>query len=106
MFGDRQLLLLRHRRLRNWAALVAVFALVAWTVEFATHLHVNHEAQVSGQGSHFCEMCSAFQAGASAPAATHYIPKLQPPLVRAVASVPYPRLQLVHSYRSRAPPHA
>jgi hypothetical protein len=84
----------------------AVVALVAWVVEFASHLHVHHEAQLSGQGSHFCEMCSAFQAGASATAAAPSIPKLRPPLLRAVASVPFPRLQLTYFYRSRAPPYA
>jgi hypothetical protein len=105
MPGDRQHLLLRNRRLRNWAAVFAVVALVAWIVEFASHLHVNHEAQVSAQGAHFCEMCAAFQAGAPAAAATHSIPKLRPAEIRAVASAPCLRLQLTYSYRSRAPPH-
>jgi hypothetical protein len=106
MPGDRQHLLLRNRRLKNWAAIFAVVALVAWVVEFATHLHVNHEAQLSAQNSHLCEMCAAFQAGASAPAAAQSIPKLQPMPVRSVASAPSPRLQLTYSYRSRAPPYA
>ena len=88
MSVDRHHLLLRNRRLRNGAAMFAVVALVAWVVEFATHLHVNHEAQVSAQGSHVCEMCAAFQAGASTPAAAPSIPKLQPTPVRSVASAP------------------
>lgn len=106
MHGDRQHLLLRHRRPRNWAALFAVVALVAWIVEFASHLHVHHEAQLSAQGSHFCEMCSAFQAGASAVVTAHVIPKLRPLLLREVAVASFPRLQLTYSYRSRAPPRA
>jgi hypothetical protein len=106
MPGDRQHPLLRNRRLRNWAALVAVVALVAWVVEFATHLHVNHESQLSGQSAHFCEMCAGFQAGASTTAAVQNVPKLRPALARAVASAPSPRLQLTYSYRSRAPPYA
>jgi hypothetical protein len=106
MPGDRQHPLLGHRRLRNWAALIAVVALVAWVVEFASHLHVNHEAQLSTQGSHFCEMCAAFQAGASMAPAAFAVPKLQPLLVRAIAAVSFPRLQLTYSYRSRAPPRA
>lgn len=75
MPGDRQHLLLRNRRLKNWAAIFAVVALVAWVVEFATHLHVNHEAQLSAQNSHLCEMCAAFQVGASTPAAAQSIPQ-------------------------------
>jgi hypothetical protein len=106
MTGDRQHLLLRNRRLRNWAATFAVFALVAWVVEFASHLHVNHEAQVAAQGSHFCEMCAAFQAGASTAAVAQTIPKLRPTPLRAVAAAPSPRLQLTYFYRSRAPPYA
>jgi hypothetical protein len=105
MFGDRQHFLLHNRRLRNWATVFAVFALVAWVIEFATHLHVNHEAQLSAQGSHLCEMCAGFQAGASAPAAAQSIPKLRPTPVQSVASAPSPRLQLTYSYRSRAPPN-
>jgi hypothetical protein len=106
MSGDRQHLLLRNRRLRNWAASFAVVALVAWVVEFASHLHVNHEAQVAAQSSHLCEMCAGFQAGASTPATAQSIPKLQPTPVRSVASAPSPCLQLTYSYRSRAPPYA
>jgi hypothetical protein len=106
MPGDRQHLLLRNRRLRNWAAIFAMLALVVWVVEIAAHLHVNHDAQLSGQGSQFCEMCSAFQAGASAAAAAQSVPKLLPTLAPAVASAPSPRLQLTYSYRSRAPPSA
>lgn len=106
MPGDRQHFLLRNRRLRNWAAVFAVVALVAWVIEFATHLHVHHEAQVSAQGLHFCEMCAAFQAGASAPTASPIIPKLPQPLFRATASARSPQLQLTYSYRSRAPPYA
>lgn len=106
MPGDRQHLLLRNRRLRNWAAMFAMVALAVWVVEIAAHLHVDHEAQLSGQGSHFCEMCAAFQAGASAPAAAQSIPKLPPTLIPAVASAPSLRLQLTYSYRSRAPPYA
>lgn len=83
-----------------------VIALVAWAVEFATHLHVNQEVQDSGQDSYFCEMCAAFQAGASNVAAAQKIPQLRSAPARAIASVPSPRLQLTHSYRSRAPPHA
>ncbi|HWK48920.1 MAG TPA: hypothetical protein VNR40_03500, partial [Steroidobacter sp.] len=63
MSGDRQHLLLRSRRLRIWAALLAMVALLAWGVEYAAHLH--QDAQVSSQASHSCEICSAFQAGAS-----------------------------------------
>jgi hypothetical protein len=106
MPGDRQHLLLRNRRLRNWAAMFAVLALVAWGVELASHLHVKHEAQLSAQGSHFCAMCAAFQAGASTVAAPHALPKLQPALVRAIAASAVTLLQLTYSYRSRAPPHA
>jgi hypothetical protein len=106
MPGDRQHFLLRNRRLRNWAAAFAVVALVAWVVEFASHLHVSHEAQLSAQGSHFCEMCASFQAGASTVAVAQSIPKLRPEQLRVVASAPFPRLQLTYSYRSRAPPHA
>jgi hypothetical protein len=82
-----------------------VLALVAWCVEFASHLHVN-EVQLSAQGSHFCEMCGAFQAGASASAVPHTFPKLRPAPVLAVASAAIAPLQLTYSYRSRAPPHA
>ena len=106
MPGDGQHLLLRNRRLRNWAAMFAVVALVAWVIEFATHLHVSHEAQVSGQSSHFCEMCAGFQAGASAAVLAHTVPRLQPEPVQETAALPHPRLQLTYSYRSRAPPHA
>lgn len=106
MPGDRQHFLLRHRRLRNWAAVIAVVALVAWVAEFAAHLHVSHDAQLASQGSHFCEMCAAFQAGASMAPAALVVPKLQPLLVRAIAAVSFPRLQLTYSYRSRAPPRA
>jgi len=81
-----------------------VFALVTWAIEIASHLHVTHEVQVSAQGSHFCDMCAGFQAGASAAAAPATIPKTQPALIRAVASVSFPSLRLVYSYRSRAPP--
>lgn len=84
----------------------AVVALVAWVVEIATHLHVSHEAQVSGQSSHFCEMCAGFQAGASTVVLAHTIPKLQPERVQETAALPHPRLQFIYSYRSRAPPHA
>jgi hypothetical protein len=104
MPGDRQHLLLRNRRLRNWAALVAVFALVAWVVEFATHLHVSHDAQVSEQASHFCEMCAAFQAGASSAVLAPSIPKLRPERIQQITALAHPRLQLTYSYRSRAPP--
>ena len=103
---DRLHFLLRNQRLRNRAAVLAVAALVAWAVGFATHLHVNHEAQLSSQGFHFCEMCVAFQAGASATAVAQSIPKLRPEQARVVTSAPFPRLQLTYSYRSRAPPHA
>ena len=106
MPGDRKHFLLRHRRLRNWAALVAVVALVAWVIEFASHLHVNHEAQLASQGSHFCEMCAAFQAGAGVASAALVVPKLRPLLIRAIAVVSLPRLQLTYSYRSRAPPRS
>jgi hypothetical protein len=106
MPGDRQHLLRRYGRLRNWAAAIAVVALVAWVIEYSSHLHVDHEAQLSSQGAHFCEMCAAFQAGASAVATAFVVPKLQPLLVRATAAVSFPRLQLTYSYRSRAPPRA
>jgi hypothetical protein len=106
MSGDRQHLLLRHRCLTKWAAAFAVIALVAWIVEFASHLHINHEAKVSAQSSHFCEMCAAFQAGASSAVTVQIIPKLRPVQLRAVAGASVPRLQLTCSYRSRAPPHA
>lgn len=106
MPGDRQHLLLRQRCLRNRAVLLAIVALVAWVIEYASHLHVSHEAQLSSQGAHFCEMCAAFQAGASAVATAFVVPKLQPPLVRAIAATSFPRLQLTYSYRSRAPPRA
>lgn len=106
MPGDRQQPLLRNRRLRNWAAIFAVVALVAWVVEFASHLHVNHEAQLSAQGSHFCEMCAAFQAGASGGVSAQSVPNLRPEQVRVSAALSFPRLQLTYSYRSRAPPHA
>lgn len=106
MSGHRQHLLLRCRRLRNWAALLAVFALVTWVIEIASHLHVTHEVQLSAQGSHFCDMCAGFQAGASASAAPATIPKVQPTPIRAIASVSIPPLRLTYSYRSRAPPHA
>lgn len=84
----------------------AVVALVAWVIEFSSHLHVSHEAQVSGQVSHFCEMCAGFQAGASTAVRAHTIPRLQPERVQETAALPHPLLQLTHSYRSRAPPHA
>lgn len=106
MSGDRQHLLLRHRCLKKWAAAFAVVALVAWIVEFASHLHIDHESKVSAQNSHFCEMCAAFQAGASGAATVQIIPKLRPVQLRAVASASFPRLQFTCSYRSRAPPHA
>lgn len=106
MPGDRQPLLLRNRRLRNWVAMFAVLALLAWVVEFSSHLHVTHEAQASAQGAHFCEMCAAFQAGASATPVAQCIPKLRPEQVREIVAPAHPRLQLVHSYRSRAPPVA
>jgi hypothetical protein len=106
MPGDRQHLLLRHRRLRNRAALIAVIALVAWVIEYASHLHVNHEAQLSSPGSHFCEMCVGLQAGASMASAAFVVPKLQPLLIRPTAALPLPRLQLTYFYRSRAPPRA
>jgi hypothetical protein len=105
MPGHRPHLLLRRRQLRSWAALLAAFALVVWVVEIASHLHVAHEVQLSAQGSHFCEMCAAFQAGASSFPAPQSIAKLHPVAPRAIASVPFPRLQLVCFYRSRAPPH-
>ena len=106
MPGDRQHFLLRRRRLRNWAAAFAVVALVAWVVEFATHLHVMDEAQVAPQGSHFCEMCAAFQAGASAVVVAPSIPKLRPEQLEQSVALPRPRLQLTSSYLSRAPPYA
>lgn len=106
MSRDRQHLLLRSRRLRNWAAMFAVVALVAWVIEFSSHLHASHEAQVSGQTSHFCEMCAGFQAGASAAVLAPTIPKLVPEQVQEIAAVSHPRLQLIYSYRSRAPPRA
>jgi hypothetical protein len=106
MPGDRQHLLLRHRRLRNWAALIAVVALLAWTVEYASHLHVNQEAQLTSQSSHFCELCAAFEAGASMAATAFVVPKLPPLLIRVIAAVAFPRLQIIYSYRSRAPPRA
>jgi hypothetical protein len=106
MSGDRQHLLLRNRCLKNWAVLVAVVALVAWVVEFASHLHVHHEVQLSGQSSHFCEMCASFQAGANTAIVAQSIPKLRPTQARSVASAASLRLQLTYSYRSRAPPHA
>ena len=84
----------------------AVVALFAWVIEFATHLHVSHEAQVSAQSSHFCEMCAGFQAGASTAVLAHTIPKLQPERVQETAALPDLRLQLTYSYRSRAPPRA
>lgn len=84
--------------------MVAVVALVAWCIEFASHLHVSHEAQASTQGSHFCDMCAAFQAGASADATSPTIPKLRPALVQAIVSTDAPPRQLTYSYRSRAPP--
>ena len=106
MSGDRQHFLLRDRRLRNWAAMFAVVALVAWVIEFASHLHVSHEAQVSAQSSHFCEMCAGFQAGASTAVLAHTIPKLRPERAREIPARAHLRLQLTHSYRSRAPPRA
>lgn len=106
MPGDRQHVLLRHRRLRNWAVLVVVFALLAWGIELAAHRHVNQDLHGSAQNSHFCQICAAFQAGATTAAVATSIPKLQPTLTRTVAPLPHPRLQLVLSYRSRAPPHA
>ena len=85
--------------------MIAVVALVAWCVEFASHLHVSHEAQVSTQGSHFCDMCAAFQAGTSVDPTSPTIPKLRPALIEAIFSTDVPRQQLTYSYRSRAPPH-
>lgn len=106
MSGDRQHPLLRHRRLSNWAALIAMFALLAWGVEFAGHLHVSHETQAVAHGVHFCDICAAFQAGVSGSAVAQSIPKLQPAREREITSKPCQQPQLVLSYRSRAPPHA
>ena len=86
--------------------MLAVVALVAWVIEFASHLHVGHDAQVSGQVSHFCEMCAAFQAGASTVVLSQSLPKLKPERIQVTAALPHLRLQLICSYRSRAPPHA
>lgn len=43
------------RRLNVWAALVATLALLAWGVEYAGHLHLKQDAQVSGHVSHSCD---------------------------------------------------
>ena len=106
MSGHRHHLLLRHRRLKNWAAVLAMVALVAWVVEIASHLHVHQEVQASAHSTHFCEMCAAFQAGASSSAIAPVIPKLKPEASRIVGSLPNLILPLTHSYRSRAPPLA
>jgi hypothetical protein len=86
-------------------ALAAVFVLVTWAVEFATHLHAQRDAQVPGQSSHSCEICAALQAGAAATVVAHDIPALSLAFARHTAVKPCPGLQLVSPYRSRAPPH-
>lgn len=106
MIGHRKHPVLRERRLINWAAVVAVVALAAWLVEFATHLHIPDEVQASSQVSHYCDLCAAFQAGASVSNAPPVVPKLRPTFAAVSGFLPAPRPQSAHSYRSRAPPQA
>lgn len=106
MTGDRKHPVLRDRRPRNWAAMIAVVALAAWLIEFATHLHIGDDVQASSQVSHYCGICAAFQAGASVPDVPPVVPKLRPTFAAVPIFLPAPRSHEAHSYRSRAPPLA
>lgn len=95
-----------HRRLRSWAAVVAMIALSAWLFEFSTHVHLNDESKGAAQTSHYCGVCAAFQAGAGAPVVSFSLPIVRSAFAGIHVAVPVARSAPQLPYRSRAPPRA
>jgi hypothetical protein len=83
---------------------VAVFALLAWLIEFSTH---SHSAEVTGGGSTIhCTVCAGFQVGAGPVVSMAQVAPVRPVPVRVVAPEPFLATTLPSSYRSRAPPRS
>ncbi|HEY0685232.1 MAG TPA: hypothetical protein VGD45_23035 [Steroidobacter sp.] len=95
-----------NRRSRHRLVAIAIFALLAWMLEIATHSHLNDTAGANPVQSIHCQLCSGFQTGAGPIASAASIEwlaeaapaPLQPELSRSANTT--------SPYRSRAPPRA
>ncbi|MFC4308119.1 hypothetical protein ACFPN2_03405 [Steroidobacter flavus] len=85
---------------------IAVVALFAWLLEFATHSHNSDPVSQTSTQSIHCHVCAGFQAGAgpmpSLPTLEWVAPSFEP---IALPEFP-PSATTVSPYRSRAPPRA
>jgi hypothetical protein len=96
---------MNHRSRYRFMA-IALVALFAWLLEFATHNHSSEVASSTSTQSTHCHVCAGFQAGAAPAPALPTIEWVAPsfePIALPEFSLP---ARTVSPYRSRAPPRA
>ncbi len=95
-----------NQRSRYRFVAIAVVALFAWLLEFATHNHNSDAASSTSTQSIHCHVCAGFQAGAGPAPALPTIEWVAPSFEPiALPEFSY-SASTVSPYRSRAPPRA
>lgn len=85
---------------------IAVVALFAWLLEFASHNHNSDSGGSSPSQNIQCHVCAGFQAGAGPAPSLPSIERVAPSFESIELPEFPPSSSTVSPYRSRAPPRA
>jgi hypothetical protein len=96
---------LNHRTRYRFMA-IAVVALFAWLLEFATHSHSSDAASSTSTQNIQCHVCTGFQMGAGPTPALPTLEWVAPSFELTALPEFSPATSTVSPYRSRAPPRA